>query len=80
LPHRLRRVKRPIHGVAYTPPSGKFTALFPTEPKADHQTFQVNSFALTVNNFIVTNNDMILGVTYTEGLRTRRHHLTLLNP
>src|SRR5579864_2825907 len=38
--------------VAYTPPSGKFTALFPTEPKAGHQTINDGGLITEVDTYI----------------------------
>lgn len=52
--------------VKFTSSEGKFSALFPTEPKAAHQTINEQGQTIQVNNLVVTVGDMILGVTYTD--------------
>ncbi len=52
--------------VKFTSSEGTFSALFPLQPKPDRQTVNTEGQTIEVNNFIVTVNDMILGVTYTD--------------
>jgi hypothetical protein len=52
--------------VKFTSSEGKFSALFPVEPKATHQTINDQGQTIQVNNLLVTVGDMILGVTYTD--------------
>jgi hypothetical protein len=52
--------------VKFTSSEGKFSALFPLEPRPDRKTINTEGQTIQVNNFIVTDNDMILGVTYTD--------------
>jgi hypothetical protein len=52
--------------VKFTSSEGKFSALFPIEPKPAHQTINQEGQTIQVNNFVVTINNMILGVTYTD--------------
>jgi hypothetical protein len=52
--------------VKFTSSEGKFSALFPLEPTPDRKTINTEGQTIQVNNFIVTVNDSILGVTYTD--------------
>jgi hypothetical protein len=52
--------------VKFTSSEGKFSAIFPTEPKPSHQTVNDQGQTIQINNFVVTVDDMILGVTYTD--------------
>jgi len=52
--------------VKFTSGEGKFSALFPAQPIPDRKTVNPEGQTIHINNFIVTVNDMILGVTYTD--------------
>ncbi|MFZ0820585.1 MAG: hypothetical protein WAM91_10990 [Candidatus Acidiferrales bacterium] len=52
--------------VKFTSSEGKFSALFPHEPIPDRKTINTEGQTIQVNNFIVTVNDMVIGVTYTD--------------
>jgi len=52
--------------VEFTSSEGKFSALFPREPVPDSKTINTEGQTIQINNFIVTDNDRILGVTYTD--------------
>jgi len=45
---------------------GKFSARFPVEPSPTHQTVTNNGQTMQVNNVVVKDNDMLMGVTYTD--------------
>lgn len=52
--------------VKYSPPSGKFTALFPAEPKADHQTTKDGDAATEVYTYIASEKGINFLVSYME--------------
>jgi hypothetical protein len=45
---------------------GKFSALFPVAPNPTHQTVNPEGQTIQVNNVVVKDNDMLVGVTYTD--------------
>lgn len=51
--------------VTYTPPSGKFTALFPVQPKADHQTISGDGLFTEVDAYTsISSDNTIFSVSY----------------
>src|SRR5579864_1791093 len=52
--------------IKFNSSEGKFSALFPIEPKPIHQTVNSEGQTIQVNNVVVKDNDMLVGVTFTD--------------
>jgi hypothetical protein len=64
---KLNPTKQPTETwINFNSTEGKFSALFPVAPNPTHQTVNPEGQTIQVNNVVVKDNDMLMGVTYTD--------------